>query len=136
MPFKFRARRVKANPGSPGAPTAYTPKTVELLCAAYSTGVSLKDAARAAGIGETTVRDWLRESDAEPDGPKGGFRGMLEEAFSKAVVESAHQKRKADPGWWLSRMRPQRFGDPAKRVELEVESKVSLGVVVLPPEDP
>jgi hypothetical protein len=120
---KMKAARVKlGDPHKAGAPSAYTKRTVQLLCAAYSTGVSLKDAAAAAGISYRTVFSWREESERDPKGPKGDFCAQLEEALSKHLVQLAHRKGQMDPGWMLARLRPQRFGDPARKLEVAVDT--------------
>jgi transposase-like protein len=121
---------VKAKPKkrSPGRPTIYSAEVAVLLADAYASGVSLVDAARSVGIGATTVKAWYRESREKPDGPKGNFGPMMRAALSKSIVSAAKEKRKFDPGWFLARMRPRRFGDPAKRVELSGKLDVTAGV--------
>ena len=107
-----------------GPPGLYNDETVNLLCSAYATGISLADAARVAGISVTTAKAWAKESKANPSGPKGEFWPMLRAALSKSVLRAADDVRRSDPKWFLARMRPRRFGDPTKRLELN--GKVDL----------
>jgi len=116
---------VRPRTGKMGRPSAYTDDVVRTICSAYATGVSLADASRAAGISYSTAKAWRKESRENPDGPMGDFWPMLRDALSKAIVTAAHQKRTTDPGWFLARMRPQRFGDPTKRLEFTGKVDVS-----------
>jgi hypothetical protein len=118
---------VRPRTGKMGRPSAYTDDVVRTICSAYATGVSLADASRAAGISYTTAKAWAKESRENPCGPKGDFGPMLRDALSKSIVTAAHQKRTTDPGWFLARMRPRRFGDPTKRLELTGKVDVTAG---------
>jgi len=112
----------------PGRPTLYNPETIKILCAAYSTGIGLTDSALAAGVSVETARAWRRESKANPDGPKGRFYPMLREALAQSILRASDEIKRTDQRWWLSRMRPKRWGDPAKRVELSGKLDVTAGV--------
>jgi hypothetical protein len=69
------------------------------LCAAYATGISLRDAAAAAGISYSPAKAWAKESRENPTGPKGAFWPLLRGALAKAIVVAAADARKADPKW-------------------------------------
>ena len=45
--------------GRPGRPTKYEPETVGRLLAALGDGLTIKQACLAAGIGQSTLSDWL-----------------------------------------------------------------------------
>ena len=105
-------------PNRPGRPTAYTPDVINAVCSFYATGVSLVDAARSAGISPATARAWAKESSENPKGPKGEFWPMLRKALAQSITAAAADKKRSDPGWFLARMRPKRFGDPTKKIEL------------------
>ncbi len=120
--------------GKAGRPTIYDETTVKILCAAYATGISLEDAARATKISVATVYGWRRESRENPDGPKGNFCSLLREAQAQSILRAAEDVRHSDPKWFLSRLRPKRFGDPSKRLEVSGPDQgpvqVDMGVQV------
>lgn len=138
MPEKPRKRlvvkkrlgeRLVAKPvltGKVGRPTLYTAKLAEQIAMFYATGVGLKDAADAAGVGYQTVKDWLRQSEENPTGPKGKFRPMMTEALAASIVVAAQRVNKMDPKWWLSKMRKARWGDQPMKVEVDEKSDLTV----------
>jgi hypothetical protein len=108
-----------------GRPSLYTQERIERLCAAYSTGLSLADSAMVAKISVATAKAWVRESKANPKGPKGEFWPMMRGALARALMTAADDVKRSDPRWFLSRMRPKRFGDPTKRVDLNAKVDLS-----------
>lgn len=111
----------------PGRPSKLTPQVAKKIAAAYAQAVGLAHAARTCGIHPETAYKWAKEN--------AGFAGLLRDAKSKAITLGMNKMRGADTKWWLQQADKKRFGDPTKKVELEVGGKLSLGVVVLPPED-
>ena len=122
-PKRLPAHRVAAR-GKGGRPTAFTPDVVRALCAAYATGISLRDAATVAGISCSTAKAWAKESRENPNGPKGAFWPMIRGALAKSIVVAAAEARRVDPKWWLARMAPRRFGDARLRVKARVRPEL------------
>jgi hypothetical protein len=112
--------------GKVGRPSAYSHETVKLICGLYSTGIGLTDAALAAGIPPSTAFAWLRESKANPNGPKGDFKRLLQEALGKSIAVAAQQVKKVDPKWWLRMQRKERWAEPTAKSELKVKSDVTV----------
>lgn len=90
--------------GQPGRPSKLTPERQERLVSALKAGASRIGAANFAGIGETTMRDWMRLAvDDAADGEYRGFRRAVLEAEAIAELSAVVEVRKADPKWFLSR---------------------------------
>jgi len=121
---RLRVKSVKT--GKVGRASLYSDSLAEKLAAFYSTGVGLRDTCAAAGIGLSTVKDWLAESEAKPSGPKGKFRPMMDEALAKSIVAAAQRSNKMDPKWWLSKMRKARWGDKPMKVEVDSDLTVTF----------
>lgn len=117
----------KRRPG-PGRPTKLTPELAKKLANEYATASGLAHAARTCGVHPETVYRWVRENV--------GFAGLIRDAKSKAITVAMRKMSRVETKWWLQQADKKRFGDPAKKLEVEVDGKVSFGVVILPPEDP
>ncbi len=56
----------------PGRPSKLTPQTMALILAAIKCGAPNKVACAAAGIGESTLYQWLEKAKADPDSDYAG----------------------------------------------------------------
>jgi transposase len=78
-------------PASPssgaGRPSKLTPEVETRFIAALRTGAYRAVAASWCGIGERTVRDWMRAGREEPDSEFGTFRRKVIEAEAAAEIE-------------------------------------------------
>lgn len=113
-------------------PSLFTPARAALIVRTIrETGCSLGAAARVAGIGETTLREWRKRgaseleehnvpTDVDPEhAPEsfGEFVMGLEQALAgieskltKCLVDAASKDWRA-AAWWLERRRPETYGD-------------------------
>lgn len=82
--------------GKAGRPTKYEPKTVERLLATLSDGLTIKQACLAAGIGQSTLSDWLER---HPE-----LEAQLAEAREQARQKAlAGVKAAGEAGDWRAR---------------------------------
>ena len=113
-------------------PSLFTPARASLIVRTIrETGCSLGAAARVAGIGETTLREWRKRgadeleqhevpTDVDPEhAPEtfGEFVMALDHALAgveskltKCLVDAASRDWRA-AAWWLERRRPDVYGD-------------------------
>lgn len=123
-------------------PSLFTPARAALIVRTIrETGCSLGAAARVAGIGESTLKDWrkrglaeLRQCEEQLDvdptrEPQsfGEFTTALERALAameskltKCLVDAADRDWRA-AAWWLERRRPEVYRDPKPLEEEETE---------------
>jgi hypothetical protein len=74
-----------------GRPTLRTPEIIEALCDAVSHGLSNEDAAAIAGIGVSTLYEWLTDEE---------FRGILRGAIARRKLSRVKALETAEPGRW------------------------------------
>lgn len=99
-------------------PSSLTPAVTEKVCEALKLGVSWEAAAAHAGIGVSTIHNWLAQ--AADDVAGGHFREFLEqttrardssEVRMAAIVMKAAQEGDAKAAqWWLERRRSASWG--------------------------
>lgn len=101
-------------------PTKYTRARAATICEAIKDGNTRKVAAALAGIGESTMFDWMARFQS--------FRTAIEKAEAEAeAAHVANVKREADDGtwqasaWWLERRRRDDWG---KRVTLDLADEI------------
>lgn len=119
---------------SVGRPTKLTDETLERLRYARRKGLDKKDAAIAAGIGESTYQLWqkkAKEEDAAPEYVE--FLELMDAAEVDCVLEALEAVDKAkDKDWraaaWLAgHIRPDRFSDkPSQKTEHSGEIKITF----------
>ena len=108
-----------------GRPTKYTAATVDRLCEAISTGTTLAGACVAAGIGDTTLREWR---DQHPE-ILARIDQAREEGRQKAL--SAIKAAGAGGDWrawaeWLKLSFPLDYRAPAPRMELNLSGPTQI----------
>lgn len=100
----------------PGRPSKLTPALTAAVVELLLRGNYRSDVARAAGIGFTTFRRWMRTGRQYPDGIYGRFRQAVESAestFKTRAVGTVTSAGEDDPRLlleYLARRYPQQFG--------------------------
>jgi len=90
--------------------------------------------ARAIGVGESTLRNWLERGEREPDRePWGSFardfrgnEGLAEVDIGDAILGAAHSDGRRDwkaLAWWLERRYPKRYG-AAKELPEDAKERI------------
>lgn len=120
-------------PKRPGRADKLTPETAKRILDAVRAGAPLKQAAEAAGVGESTVYDWRARAQS-PKAPAkfADFAADLTRASAEASVAAVAAIRRAMPEDWraaafyLERRDPQRWGRrTAVSGELSLQHEVS-----------
>lgn len=118
-----------------GRPTLLTPEVHDAIVAGVKSGLPLKYAAEAVGIGEDTVCEWLRRARGEDHRPPGEPYARLAEALKEAKAASIRTAveniRKAGEearhwtanAWYLERADPEHFG-AVSRAEAMAERRL------------
>ncbi len=131
-----------------GRPLKLTPTIQTRICKLIRDGNFRCVAARAAGVGVTTLTTWLARGKRRKTGPYRAFRAALLEAEQEAEIKMVARVVKASAKdakhaeWWLERKRPDRWGRKDKsKVELTgADGKpFQIGLVNMPgvePDDP
>jgi transposase-like protein len=106
------------NPG--GRPSKFTPEAKERILLAIRSGNWLCVAARAGGITYETLREWLRQGEADLEAGKetefSGFSVAVQEARdwvemrNVGFIQVAARKNWSAAAWWLEKSRPDRWG--------------------------
>ena len=113
-------------------PSKLTPEVQERIASFLRAGAYVGQAAEAAGIGRSTLDDWMRrgESTAEKDRPYREFREAVEQARAEAetrhvaLIAKASARSWQAAAWLLERQYPERWGKPSDRNKgNEVETK-------------
>lgn len=121
-------------------PTLFTPARAALIVRTIrETGCSLGAAARVAGIGESTLRDWRKRGaqelsenaepiEAAPDGEPQSFGQFVvaleqvlagvEARMTRCLITAADRDWRAG-AWWLERRRPELYGVARATAELD-----------------
>ncbi len=120
-----------------GRPTKFDEVAAEKIIQAVRAGAYRKVAAVWAGIGERTLRDWLRLGKEMPTSPYGVFRRKVLEAETAAEITVgtvAYKAAASDPEYALAymRVRWRKRWDPAHKVEVTGKD----GRDLIPPVDP
>jgi hypothetical protein len=76
--------RTRSRSSKPGQPTKCTPETAERVRKAILKGAGREDAARAAGVGPSTMREWLAKG-LTGEEPYAAFLAVVEGAESELV---------------------------------------------------
>lgn len=100
--------------GVTGAPTKCTAEAIVAFSDAYALGIGPVDAARIIGVEPATVMGWFDKGTGED--AREPYRTFVERAMAAealAVGTAADEALRKHPTWWLSRVRPQRFGSRA-----------------------
>jgi hypothetical protein len=104
-----------------GRPCALTPEARERIVQAIIAGCSRADAARYAGVGESTLRRWIARGRAEKEGPFAEFVNAVLDAEARASVLAngciARAIRDGDwkaAAWFLERRFPERYAPRSK----------------------
>lgn len=106
MTAKLDPRRKR---GKTGRPTKKTPENRAAIIRGVKAGLFPETAAQVAGVGNTTLREWL---DEDPD-----LRAEIAQARAQAEARKVAYIERQAPGswkaaaWLLSKSNPQRFGD-------------------------
>jgi len=108
-----------------GRPSKCTRKRIDQIAELVRDGVPMRHAARAVGIGESTIHAWIARGTAEDSGI---YRDLME-AVTRAQAESiavlvarVSEAARTDwraAAWLLTRRAPFDFIDPAKRHDLQ-----------------
>jgi hypothetical protein len=77
-------KRTRSRSSKPGRPSKCTPEVTSKVCKAIQEGSGREDAARAAGIGPATFREWMARA-AAGEGEYAAFAAAVEEAESRIV---------------------------------------------------
>jgi hypothetical protein len=88
----------------PGRPSKFDPQTAGQLIRKLKRGAHRKVAAKQLGIGESTLRDWMRSGKDDPEGIFGDFRRSVLEAESAAenrLAQRAYLMSLQDPSYAL-----------------------------------
>jgi hypothetical protein len=114
-----------------GRPPKLDPATTEKVVQAIIAGCSRADAARYAGVGESTLRRWIARGRAEKEGAFADFADAVLDAEAKASVLAngciAKAIRNGDwkaAAWFLERRFPERYAprsrlfDPHRVLEI------------------
>ena len=104
-----------AGPRRRGRPTRLTPEVHSRIVVFLSQGALLKDAARACGVGEATVHEWIargegRDPDRPPTRELEEFARDVRESSAVAIVDASTRLVKQKPHTWLARRDPARWG--------------------------
>lgn len=100
-----------------GRPSKLTPDVQERILHALKLGASRPDAALFAGIGERTLREWMRLGAEEPEGPFRELRAKVLEAETHVKVTLVGCVLKAAVSDWRAALallqcrHPSEFGD-------------------------
>ncbi len=109
-----------------GRPTKLTPAVSAAICESVRGGAWIETAASAAGVGDSTVRGWVRRAEDYPRdcGPELlAFLAAYKKARADAELEAISVIRGAMPktwqaaAWYLERSYPERWGRQ-QRVEV------------------
>jgi len=102
-------------PRRAGRPTKLTPEVADRICQAIAGGNYREVAAAWAGIGERTLRDWMRRGE-NPRSVYHDFRRRVLEAEQAAeiravgLIMASAAKDPKHAEWWLQRKHPERWG--------------------------
>jgi len=127
----------------PGRPTRLSPEIQERILHAMKLGASRADAAQFAGIGERTLREWLRVGAEEPDGPFAALRAKVLEAEGNVKVTLVGCVLKAAVSDWRAALallqcrHPAEYGDKGvlflvKHALAEMEKAAERAGIALP----
>lgn len=101
-------------------PTKYTKARAATICGAIKAGNTRKVAAALAGVGESTVFDWLARFQS--------FRSAMQKAEAEAeshhvdrIVQAANDGTWQASAWWLERRRRDDWG---RRVTLDLSEEI------------
>jgi hypothetical protein len=126
-----------------GRPTKLTPAIEERVLHAIKLGASRADAAQFAGIGERTLREWMRLGADEAEGPHAALRARVLEAEGQVKVTLVGCVLKAAVSDWRAALallqcrHPTEFGDKSvlflvRHALSEIEKAAELAGVALP----
>jgi hypothetical protein len=113
-------------------PTKLTKATQERICAALREGNYFSTACEAAGVGESTAREWVARGEGRSERPAGppfaAFAAAVKKARAEAEAHALRQVRDAAAegtwqaaAWYLERAHPERWArGRADLVQLEV----------------
>ena len=120
-----------------GQPSKLTEETIKALQHARRKGASKKDAAIAAGIGESTYQLWQRKAkEGEEEYIK--FLELMDAAEVECVIEAltaignAKDKDWRAAAWLASHLRPEEYGDKPQKTEHSGEIRIILNKEVDP----
>ena len=126
-----------------GRPTRLTPDVEERILHAIKLGASRADAAQFAGVGERTLREWLRLGAEEVEGPHATLRARVLEAEGNVKVTLVGSVLKAAMKDWRAALallqcrHPAEYGDKGvlflvKHALAEMEKAAEAAGVALP----
>ena len=122
-----------------GRPSKLTEETIKALQHARRKGASKKDAAIAAGIGESTYAAWqakAKEEDAPPEYQE--FLELMDAAEVECVIEAltaignAKDKDWRAAAYLIAHLRPEEYGDKPQKTEHSGEIRIILNKKVNP----
>jgi transposase len=114
-----------------GRPTKLTPEVADRICQAVAGGNYREVAAAWAGIGERTLREWMRRGE-DPRSRYHDFRRRVLEAEQAAeiravgLIMASAAKDPKHAQWWLQRKHPDRWGR-TERLSVRGEVKHEFG---------
>jgi transposase len=114
-----------------GRPTLLTDEVEERILRAIRAGNFRGTAAQWAGIGERTLRDWMKRGEEDEESREGLFRLRLLEAEQSAeirmvgLISKAAEKDPKHAQWWLERKHPDRWG---RKDRLSLDGRQQLEV--------
>jgi hypothetical protein len=133
-------------------PSSFTPARAALIVTTIrETGCSLGAAARVAGIGETTLRDWRKrgaeeleqtehQADIDPEREPESFGEFvmtlehalagIESQLTKCLIDAARKDWRA-AAWWLERRRPEVYGDAKVKIDDDAPNATTARVIYL-----
>lgn len=127
------AKKTPSGTKPKGRPTRLTPDVHAALVEALTTGCYRETAARAAGIGVSTLYRWLEQGEADIEHDKATPHRELREALEKAeadaeqtalkIIRAAAPKNWQAAAWMLERKNPDRWG---RRDAMKVEHSGSV----------
>lgn len=107
MPAKLASKK------KPGRKSKYTPQVTEKIFEALQCGCTRRAACASAGIGESTLNDWLN---AYPEFSAACTRAedLAEVGYTKVIQECSVNGDWKAAAWWLERRRKEEFSSRAE----------------------
>jgi hypothetical protein len=118
-------------PAKRGRPTLLTDEVEERILRAIRAGNFRGTAAQWAGIGDRTLRDWLKRGEEDEESREGLFRQRLLEAEQSAeirmvgLISKAAERDPRHAQWWLERKHPDRWGRK-DRISLDARQQLEV----------
>lgn len=95
-----------------GRPTIKTPELVDRICAMLEDGVPVRRAAKWMGIGEATIRDWLKADDADAARLRDANHSLLRSSLG-LIAKKIREDDREDLAQWIVERRIPEFRKPS-----------------------